>query len=48
VGSLQGLLCRGGDRQGDGAEPMGNGGHRFGCDLSSDDKDVLLAFLNTL
>jgi hypothetical protein len=49
VASLEELLCHDGPRPAASSEQgMGNGGHEFGCDLPTADKDALLAFLRSI
>ena len=45
VASLEDLLCENGPRGDVTALAYGNGGHSFGCNLSSDDKASLIAYL---
>jgi hypothetical protein len=47
VASLESLLCTPGPRGDAATPPYGDEGHMFGCDLASDDKEALLAFLKT-
>jgi len=48
VESLEALLCLDGERTAGLPEPFSDAGHRYGCDLSSADREALVAFLRSI